>query len=72
MPVGRSDRERLGQRVRQLRTARGWTQEELAARASLHPTYVGSVECGERNIGLDNLIKLARALGVRPGELFNG
>jgi transcriptional regulator with XRE-family HTH domain len=72
MPVGRSDRERLGQRVRQLRTARGWTQEELAARASLHPTYVGSVERGERNLGLDNLIKLARALGVRPGELFNG
>jgi transcriptional regulator with XRE-family HTH domain len=66
------NRYRLGQRVRQLRLVRGWTQEELGHRAGLHPTYVGGVERGERNIGLDNLIKLARALGVRPGELFNG
>lgn len=66
-----SDRSRFGKKVRQLRLAKGWTQEELAARAHLHPTYIGGVERGERNIGLDNLLKVARALGEHPTALLS-
>ena len=64
-------RLRVGKTLRQLRLARGWTQEELAARAGLHPTYVGGIERGERNVGLDNLINLARALREHPSVLFS-
>ncbi|MGH6691774.1 MAG: helix-turn-helix domain-containing protein, partial [Gammaproteobacteria bacterium] len=57
-------REAFGRRLRDLRTARGFTQEELAARAGLHWTYVGGIERGERNPALDNVARLARSLGV--------
>ena len=46
------------------------TQEELAEKADLHPTYLGSVERGERNIALENIITLAKALGCSPKDLM--
>jgi transcriptional regulator with XRE-family HTH domain len=61
---------RLGRRVRALRTERGWTQEELAARAKKHPTYIGGIERGERNPTLTVLGDLARALGVSVAALL--
>jgi transcriptional regulator with XRE-family HTH domain len=62
--------KRFGQRVRELRIAAGLSQEELAERAGLHRTYIGGIERGERNVGVLNLLQLARALKVRPGELL--
>lgn len=63
-------RRAFGRRVRELRVTRGLSQEELAERSSLHRTYVSSVERGQRNVGLDNVHALARALGVPPSTLF--
>jgi transcriptional regulator with XRE-family HTH domain len=63
-------RTRFGARVRQLRSERGWSQEELADRAKLHRTYIGSVERGEQNISLVNIERLATTLGVSLAELF--
>jgi transcriptional regulator with XRE-family HTH domain len=68
--MGEEDRKRFGQRVRQLRLARQLTQEGLAELARLHPTYIGGIERGERNVSLDNLLKIARALGEHPSALF--
>ena len=62
----------FGARVRAARTERGWSQEALAGEAGLHWTYVGSVERGERNISLRNIVVLADALGIDPGELVAG
>jgi len=60
---------RFGRRLRQLRTDRGLSQEELAFRAGLHRTYISSAERGERNVSLVNLVRLARALDVHVREL---
>lgn len=66
-----SERVRLfGLRVRELRRARGLTQEALAHAATLHPTYLSGIERGHRNVALANIFKLADALEVEPGELF--
>lgn len=66
----RSVKSRFGSRLRQLRDQRGYSQEELAERAGLHRNYVGGIERGERNVALENIVKLAKALSVRPGDLF--
>jgi transcriptional regulator with XRE-family HTH domain len=65
-------RRTFGLRLRELRLRAGISQEELALRADLHRTYVGSVERGERNISLANIHALADALDVDVGEFFSG
>jgi transcriptional regulator with XRE-family HTH domain len=62
----------FGNRLREERAARGWSQMTLAERAHLHFTYVASVERGERNISLVNILKLAKGLEVDPGDLLRG
>ncbi len=62
----------LGTRIRDRRTARGLTQEQLAAQCELHRTFIGSVERGERNVSILNLRTIARVLRVPLAELFAG
>lgn len=62
--------ESFGGRVRELRQRAGISQEELADLAELDRSYIGGVERGKRNISLVNIHKIARALKVRPGGLF--
>lgn len=62
----------LGRRVRALREARGISQEKLAEKAKVHRTYVGSLERGERNVALINIVRLAHALEVDPSQLVSG
>ncbi len=63
-------RHLLAQRLRLLRTLRGWSQETLAEHAGLHRTYISGIERAERNLGLDNLDKLAQAFGVTVVDLL--
>lgn len=68
------DNEQLslfGLRVRLYRNRLGLSQEQLAAKANVHRTYIGTVERGETNITLLNIYKLAKALQVNVGELIN-
>lgn len=62
----------FGQRIRTLRHAMGWSQEDLAERTGLDRTYISSVERGQRNISLNNIAALATALEVSFAELFEG
>lgn len=61
---------KFGKRVKKMRVAKGWSQEELAKRAKLHRTYIGSVERNERNISLINIERIAKAFGVAPWQLI--
>jgi len=53
------------------REALGLSQEALADQSGVHWTFVGQVERGRRNVSLHNLLKLAKGLGVDPGELVH-
>lgn len=66
----KSARSRFAERLRTERTARGLSQEELAARAGLHRTYIGSVERAERNISIDSMERLAQAIGLDVSDLL--
>jgi transcriptional regulator with XRE-family HTH domain len=63
-------RKRLGQNVRRLREAKGWSQEEFADRAGIHRTYVSDIERGARNPTIMIVDKLATSLAVEPAVLF--
>lgn len=58
--------------MRERRGERGLSQEELADLCGLHRTYVGGIERGERNPSLDNIWKIADALGLDASELVRG
>ena len=59
----------VGERIRSIRKEQRISQEKLAERAGLHFTYIGGVERGERNIGLENLSRIATALGMEIRDL---
>ena len=65
-----AQRKAFGTRIRELRKAQGLSQEALAERAELHPTYIGGVERGERNLSFDSIVKIAHALGLSLNALF--
>ena len=65
-------RKQFGARVRALREARDWSQEELAEQAGLHRTYISSVERGVRNPTITVIYKIAQALGVSLAGMMDG
>ncbi len=60
----------LGRRVRKLRIAKGWTQEELAEATRVTRVCIVAVEGGKQNVSMDILVRLANALSVAPEALF--
>lgn len=64
--------ELLGRKIRKLRQEKGLSQEEFAHTANIDRSYIGQIERGERNIAFFNLLKIARALGVKVSDLTEG
>jgi transcriptional regulator with XRE-family HTH domain len=60
----------FGERVREIRKEKGYSQEELSYKADLHRTYIGMIERAERNITLVNIEKIAKALNVEIKDIF--
>jgi transcriptional regulator with XRE-family HTH domain len=76
MVRGMSTRHRaldhFGQNVRKHRTEKTLSQEALAEKADLDPTYISGIERGVRNPSLISIVRIAKALGVNSGDLFEG
>ena len=62
--------EVFGTNVRKYRTDKKLSQEKFAELCGLHRTYISDIECFRRSISLDNIQKIANALGVEPYKLF--
>ena len=60
----------VGDRLRRRRIDLEYTQEHLAELADVHPTYIGQVERGEKNITIESLEKICLALDIHMDELF--
>ena len=61
---------KFGERVRAERLKQGLSQEDLADRAGVHRTYIGMIERAEKNITLENIGKIAKALKIEIKDLF--
>jgi transcriptional regulator with XRE-family HTH domain len=62
----------LGERIRELRSKHGWSQEEFADICGLHRTYMGSIERGERNMTIVSVLVVAKHLGLTMSQLLSG
>ena len=60
----------LGQRIRELRTEQGYSQESFADKCGVHRTFMGTIERGESNLSFQNIAKVATTLGVTLSVLF--
>jgi len=60
----------LGQRIRELRTERGYSQESFADKCGVHRTFMGTIERGESNLSFQNIARVATTLGVSLSTLF--
>jgi transcriptional regulator with XRE-family HTH domain len=60
----------FGQRIRELRTERGYSQEAFADKCGVHRTFMGTVERGESNLSFQNIHKVAATLGISLSALF--
>lgn len=61
----------LGQRIRDLRTEQGFSQEAFADKCGVHRTFMGTVERGESNLSFQNIARVATTLGVSLSRLFS-
>lgn len=64
--------KQFGERIRDLRNAKGLSQEKFALSIDMDRTYYASVESGKRNVSINNIDKIARGVGVSLEELFKG
>ena len=62
----------LGNRIRDLRRKRGFSQESFADHCGLHRTYMGGIERGEHNLTIQTALTIARGLGITVSSLLSG
>ena len=63
--------EKLGKTLKNIRIEKGLTQEALAEKVGIHPTYVGKLESGKNNVSIKMLFKISRALNTKLFDIFD-
>lgn len=71
MPQPERVLDSLGQTLRSVRRARGFSQEQLSLETGIHRNYIGGIERGERNPSVASIVQLSTALGISLSELFS-
>ena len=69
--MSKTNLEKFGEKVKKERIRQGLSQEELAAKAGVHRTYIGMIERAEKNITLRNMSRIAKALNTRLSSLIS-
>lgn len=69
--MSKRDLQKFGKRLKSLRLDKELTQLELAEILDMSPNFVGMIERGERNTTVENVFKIARALNIKPSNLFD-
>jgi len=64
-------KEKIGLRLRELRTAKGLSQEKFSFKCELDRTYIASIEQGKRNVSIVNIEKISKALDMSVSDFFN-
>ena len=68
--MSKKDLQKFGKRLKALRLDHNLTQLELAEILDMSPNFIGMIERGERNTTVENVLKIARALNIKPSHLF--
>lgn len=68
--MSKKDLQKFGKRLKALRLDHNLTQLELAEIIDMSPNFIGMIERGERNTTVENVFKIARALNIKPSNLF--
>ena len=68
--MSKKDLQKFGKRLKFLRLDKELTQLELAEILDRSPKFIGMIERGERNTNVENVFKIARAVGLKPSNLF--
>lgn len=64
-------KEKIGKRLRELRTSKGLSQESFSFKCGLDRTYIASIEQGKRNVSIVNIEKIAKACDISIPDFFN-
>ena len=64
-------KEKIGYRLRELRTEKGLSQEKFSFECELDRTYIASIEQGKRNVSIINIEKIAKAFDISVSDFFN-
>lgn len=62
----------IGSRIRELRTKKGWSQEEFADHCGIHRSHMGEIERGETNLTLSTILVITHKLDITVSALFRG
>ena len=65
-------RKKLGERIRRLRTGKGWSQSDLASLCGISAHHLGKIERGAANVTLATLLPIAKSFRITLSDLFNG
>lgn len=68
---GQRELRQLGETIRKKRSALDVSQEDFAELANVHRTYIGQLERGEKNVSFVNVLRVAKALKIKPSALFS-
>lgn len=68
--MSKRDLQKFGKKLKTLRLDKELTQLELAEILDMSPNFIGMIERGERNTTVENVFKIARALNIKPSNLF--